>query len=59
MGDWRKVYNEKLNDLFPSPNIICMKKSSILRWAGHVEGRTEMHTVFGWGNLKKEATWNV
>ena len=27
MGDWRNVYNEKLSDLYSSPNIICMIKS--------------------------------
>jgi len=36
MGDWRKVYDEKLNDLYPSPNIICMIKFRRLRWAGDV-----------------------
>jgi hypothetical protein len=36
MGDWRKLYNEKLNDLYCSPNIICMMKSRRMRWAGHV-----------------------
>jgi hypothetical protein len=34
--DWRKVYNEELNDLHSSPNNIRVIKSKIMRWAGHV-----------------------
>jgi hypothetical protein len=37
-GEWRKVQNEELNDLYPSSNIVRVKKSR-LRWAGHVAGR--------------------
>jgi len=33
-GECRKLHNEKLNDLHPSPNIVRMMKSR--RWAGHV-----------------------
>ena len=35
-GEWSKLHNEELNDLHSSPNIICMMKSRIMRWAGHV-----------------------
>jgi hypothetical protein len=34
-GDWRKLHNEELNDLY-SPNIVWVIKSRIMRWAGHV-----------------------
>jgi hypothetical protein len=34
-GDWRKLYNEELHNLYSSPNIIRMIKSRRIRWAGH------------------------
>ena len=33
-GDWRKLRNKKLNDLYSSPNIFRMIKSKRKRWAG-------------------------
>ena len=42
-GEWRKLHNEELNDLYSSPNIVWVIKTRIMRWAGHVapmeEGR--------------------
>jgi hypothetical protein len=35
-GDWRKLHNEELHNLYSSPNIIRMIKLRRMRWAGHV-----------------------
>ena len=35
-GEWRKLHNEELNNLYSSPNIVRVIKSIRMRWAGHV-----------------------
>jgi hypothetical protein len=35
-GEWRKLYNEELNNLCSSPNIVRVIKSRRMGWAGHV-----------------------
>jgi hypothetical protein len=35
-GEWRKLYNEELLDLYCSRSIIRIIKSRRMRWAGHV-----------------------
>jgi len=47
-GDWRKLHNEKLSDLYSSPNIVRVIKSKRMRWAGNVArmgGRKGAHGV--------------
>ena len=33
--EWRKVHNEELRDLYPSPGIIRVTKWRRMRWAEH------------------------
>jgi len=35
-GEWRRLHNKELNDLYSSPNIMQVIKSRRMRWAGHV-----------------------
>ena len=35
-GEWRRLHNEELNDLYSLPNIVRVIKLRRMRWAGHV-----------------------
>ena len=47
-GEWRKLHNELVNNLYSSHNIVGVIKSRRMRWAGHVArmGRRKLHTGF-------------
>ena len=45
-GEWRKLHNGKLNDLYSSPNIFRVMKSRRMRWAGHVVHVGERRDVY-------------
>ena len=45
-GEWRRLHNEELNDLYSSPNIVRVIKSRRMRWAGHVARMGEEMGVY-------------
>ena len=45
-GEWRKLHNEELNDLYYSPNIVRVVKSRRMRWAGHVARMEERRGIY-------------
>jgi hypothetical protein len=45
-GEWRKLHNEELNDLYSLPNIVWVVKSRRMRWAGHVAHMGEDRGVY-------------
>jgi hypothetical protein len=54
-GEWRKLHNGELHNLYSSPGIIRQIKSRRMRWAGHVArmGAREVCTSFWWESPKE------
>jgi len=54
-GEWRKLPNEELNDLYSSPSMFWVIKSRRMRWAGHVARTGERRGVYRVlvGNLRE------
>jgi hypothetical protein len=46
-GDWRRLHNEELHNLYGSPNVVRVIKSRRIGWAGHGArmGETNMYNI--------------
>jgi hypothetical protein len=62
MGEWRKLHNWKLHDLYSSPDIVRQIKSRRMKWAVHVarmgEGRNVYRVLVGKPEGEK-TTWKT
>jgi hypothetical protein len=45
-GEWKKLHNEELHDLYSSPTIVRVITSRRMRWAGHVARMVEGKGVY-------------
>jgi hypothetical protein len=45
-GEWRKLHNEELHDLYSSPSIIRITKSRRMRWVGHIAQMAEKRNAY-------------
>jgi len=45
-GEWRKLHNEELNDVYCSTNIVRLIKSRRMGWAGHVARMGERKGIY-------------
>jgi hypothetical protein len=54
-GEWRKLHNKELHDLYSSPSIFRIIKSRRMRWAGHAARRERRGTLidYWWGSQRE------
>jgi hypothetical protein len=54
-GEWRKLHNKELRDLYSSPSKIRIIKSRRMRWTGHVARmRTRGTIIDNWWESQRE-----
>jgi hypothetical protein len=54
-GEWKKLHNEELHDLYSSLNIIRIKKARRMRWTGNVARMGEKKNTIGcWWESQRE-----
>jgi hypothetical protein len=60
-GEWRKLHNEELHNLYSSPDIIRQVKSRRMRWAGHVARMGDERKVYKVlvGSPREGTTWKT
>jgi uncharacterized membrane protein len=55
-GEWRKLHNEELHNLYSFPNIIRQIKSWQMRWAGYVARMGEISVQGSGGKARRKET---
>jgi len=45
-GEWRRLHNEEINELYSSPNIIWVVKLRKMRWVGHVASMSDSRGAY-------------
>jgi hypothetical protein len=60
-GEWRRLHNEGLHDLYSSPKIIRIIKSRRMRLEIHVARMrdTDVHAGFWWETSGKDTIWKI